>query len=78
MGNKKLSEVVAETEEQKRRENGVDDIKLMELNITIRAGSVDDIIGLIPRVTGDFIQGNEKIGSWCGHDSNYAFRLSGE
>ena len=51
-------------------------IKLLELNIIIRAGSIDDIIGLIPKVTGDFVCGNKKIGSWCGVSSNYEFKLS--
>lgn len=76
MGDKKLVQIIAETEKQKERENGAEPIKFFELSITIRAGSIDDIIGLIPRVTGSFMNGDERVGSWCGDDSNYEFNLS--
>ncbi len=60
---------------QKKEEITKEDIKFLELNITIRADSIDDIIGLIPKATGEFLRGG-KIGSWCGDTSNYEFRLS--
>lgn len=64
-------------EEIKRegKDIGKDIIKLFELNIIIRADSINNIIGLIPRATGEFLRGN-KIGSWCGAASNYEFRLN--
>lgn len=58
-------------------------IKFFELNLTIRAGSLDDILGLLPKAIGDFIEGSalrikgkDKIGSWCNDKSNYSYRLS--
>lgn len=56
-------------------EDAMCEIKLLELDITIRAGSVDEIIGLIPKVTGDFVKGNKEIGSWCSDTSNYEWKL---
>lgn len=75
MKDKKLSHVFVETERQRKEEIMREDIKFLELNITIRAGSIDDIIGLIPRATGEFLRGG-KIGSWCGDASNYEYNLS--
>lgn len=61
------------TLEEIKREK--EDIKFLELNITIRAGLIDDISSGLYRATEEFLRG-DKIGSWCGKTSNYEFKLS--
>ena len=58
-------------------------VKFFELNLTIRAGSLDDVLGLLPKAIGDFIEGStlrtkgkDELGSWCDDKSNYSYRLS--
>lgn len=65
------------------KEEKEESIKFFELNLTIRAGSLDDILGLLPKAIGDFIEGStsrvegmDKIGSWCNDKSNYSYHLS--
>lgn len=49
-----------------------------ELEITIRAGNLEDINGLLPLVTSDFLlkQDKRKIGTWSGNDSNFVWHLN--
>lgn len=56
-------------------------IRFFELNITIRASEINDIIGLMPKITGNLIETlhtgtGGKLDSWCGDTSNYEFYLS--
>lgn len=76
MKDKKLSEVIAETEQQKKKENGDEPIKLLEFTMVVRAGSINKILEGIQKATKSFVYGDEKIGSWSGATSNYDFILS--
>jgi len=51
-------------------------LKFYELEITIRAGDIDTIKGLLPQAVNDFMLSSKPAGGNSTDDSNYSFILT--
>lgn len=56
----------------------VKEVEFLELDITVRASSIEHINGLLPVIVKDFLlkQDKDKIGTWSSDTCNFCWQLN--